>query len=847
MKTKRFFSMLLAIALLLSVCPTVGAATPAEGTCGAEGSNLTWTLDEDGVLTISGNGAMKEYSGFTNEKQGYFEAPWKPLRTQITAVDIKNGVTTIGAFAFYYCTNLTTATIADSVTVIDTYAFNNCTALATVPLPKNLTTIGEGAFGFCAPLSSITLPDSVTSIGPNAFAHCTGLTTMTIPDSVTTIGSGAFQGCSGLCSVSLPDSLITIESGLFSGCTSLSTITIPDSVTEIGECAFFDCGFATVIIPTGMVAIGHGAFSYCKNLTSVTIPASVTTIGLSAFSDDVFLEKIVFEGNAPSINDDAFGRIAATATAYYPADNATWTEDVLNKDYTSGENTLTWVAYDAHFLSFTPATTAINKGETATVSLILDTDITVLGGTMTVSAVDANGNELAITNITPTNIVGCEVNYAGGKIVVATLGTLAAGTKIADISFATDSTTTAGTYTIALETELYTGDVDSNDNDRELEFTVNVGTIILTEKPVTVTWENDDGTVLELDQNVPYGSVPVYNSITPTKTSTEQYYYTFNGWYPTVGAVTTDTVYTATYTETLRVYGLTFQNESGETIATLAVPYGTEPEDIEGIPEVPEKPSTVEFNYTANEWGIQKVTGDATYKATYTAEKRSYTITWLNEDGSTLGTTTVEYGTEPTYEAPAKAKDVGYTYAFNGWDPIVSAVTGEATYKATYTKTARTYAVSVAGVDEDATLVIKDANGGEVQPTSGIYELIYNQTYAYKIEAIGYKTEEGAFTVVSSNSGLEFDSDAGTAVLTFSAMEKFVGDLDGDGTITITEAQALYNYILGEYELDEDGLARDEDGKVVFNAKVADINGNGTVGADDILPMLRLINSAAGN
>ena len=770
MKTKRFFSMLLVFALLLSVCPTVGAATPTEGTCGADGDNLTWQFEESsGTLTISGNGAMAEY---LIDAGG--EAPWYALHEQIAAIDIKNGVTSIGRWAFGHCKNLTAVTI-----------------------PGSVTSIGSSAFCSCRSLSTLTIPDSVTSIGYCAFEFCTNLTAITIPDSVTSIGFGAFCGCRSLPTLAIPDSVTSIDRGTFTECASLTTLTIPDSVTSIGK----------------------EAFSGCSNL-----------------------EEIVFEGDAPTISDDAFAGI--TVTCYYPANNETWT-DAARQNY--GATTLTWVAHDAYSLSFTPATTAINKGETATVSLILDTDITVLGGTMTVSAADANGNELAITNITPANIVGCEVDYAGGKIVVATLGTLAAGTKIADISFATDSTTTAGTYTITLETELYTGDVDSNDNDRELEFTVNVGTIILTEKPVTVTWENDDGTVLELDQNVPYGSVPVYNSITPTKTSTEQYYYTFNGWYPTVGAVTTDTVYTATYTETLRVYGLTFQNESGETIATLAVPYGTEPEDIEGIPEVPEKPSTAEFNYTASEWGIQKVTGDATYKATYTAEKRSYTITWLNEDGSTLGTTTVEYGTEPTYEAPAKAKDVGYTYAFNGWDPIVSAVTGEATYKATYTKTARTYAVSVAGVDENAALVIKDANGGEVQPTAGIYELIYNQTYTYKIEAIGYKTEEGAFTVVSSNSGLEFDSDAGTAVLTFSAMEKFVGDLDGDGTITITEAQALYNYILGEYELDEDGLARDEDGKVVFNAKVADINGNGTVGADDILPMLRLINSAAGN
>ena len=476
-----------------------------------------------------------------------------------------------------------------------------------------------------------------------------------------------------------------------------------------------------------------------------------------------------------------------------------------------------------------------------TVSLTLDTDITVLGGTVTVSAKDSSGNELAVTNIAPSNIAGCEVSYAGSKILVATLGTIEAGTKIADISFAT---TTAGTYTVTLETDLYTGDVDSNEHDEPIEFEVNVGTIIVTELPVTVSWVNYDGTLIA-DEEVPYGSLPEYKGIDPVRESDDKYDYTFTGWDPAVGAVTEDTTYTATYTKTLRSYPLTFQKENGEVITTLTVPYGTEPADIANIPAVPAKASTAEFNYIPNDWGVQKVTGPATYTASYTEQKRSYTITWLNDDNSDLGTTTVEYGVLPTYNTPTKAKDVGYSYAFKDWSPAVTLVTGEATYKATYTQTARTYKVSVAGVDAGTTLVIKDAGDNEIQSSNGVYVLTYNQTYSYTLTALGYKTEQGAFTVLDGNSGWEFNSDAGTAVLTFSAMEKFVGDLDGDGTITINEAQALYNYILGKYELDDDGLYR-EDGKVVFNKNVADINGNGVVGADDILPMLRLINQFAG-
>ena len=132
---------------LLAVLTGTGTLFAQSGTCG---TNLTWDLT-DGVLTISGTGAMTDYS--TSYSNG---TPWYSSRTSITSVVINAGVTSIGYGAFAYCSGLTSVTIGNSV-----------------------TSIGFGAFAYCSGLSSVTIGNSVTSIGNNAFMSCNSLTSVT--------------------------------------------------------------------------------------------------------------------------------------------------------------------------------------------------------------------------------------------------------------------------------------------------------------------------------------------------------------------------------------------------------------------------------------------------------------------------------------------------------------------------------------------------------------------------------------------------------------------------------------------------------------------------------------------
>ena len=128
---KRILCLALVMVMIFTLLPmnAFAADVVAEGTCG---ENLTWTLDSKGTLTISGTGAMTDYSNDSN-------APWFNSRSSIKSVIIESGVTTIGESAFFECISLESVTIPDSVTSIGDYAFEYCSSLASVTIPNSVT------------------------------------------------------------------------------------------------------------------------------------------------------------------------------------------------------------------------------------------------------------------------------------------------------------------------------------------------------------------------------------------------------------------------------------------------------------------------------------------------------------------------------------------------------------------------------------------------------------------------------------------------------------------------------------------------------------------------------------
>lgn len=361
------------------------------------GSDVTWTLTGDGVLTFSGTGELKSMYGAID-------------KNQVKSIVIEEGITSIAMWALSQCSNLTSVTIPNTVTSIGDNAFNRCTSLTSVTIPDSVTSIGYGVFFYCSALTSVSIPDSVTNIGESAFMGCSSLTSIAIPDSVTEIGPMAFYQCTALTSVKIPDGVTKIERHAFRECTSLTSVKIPNSVTGIGSWAFMDCSALTdIVIPAGVTSIEFNAFNGCSALTSIKLPKTVATIeyrafanctGLAqvsipdsvkaieyqAFGDCTNLSAVTFEGDAPELQerytymnwDDwregIYERTYAgsifqgvTATVIYPKNNATWTSEVM-KTFGEGAN-LTWVT-DVIDLENTNLTYDPASGESVTIRCI---------------------------------------------------------------------------------------------------------------------------------------------------------------------------------------------------------------------------------------------------------------------------------------------------------------------------------------------------------------------------------------------------------------------------------------------------------------------------------------------
>nr|MCR5041380.1 leucine-rich repeat domain-containing protein [Clostridia bacterium] len=248
--------------VLLAFCVSVFAALPAgfagpglwasaaevvdSGTCG---DGLMWTLDSDGVLTVTGSGTMDDYLSTYDPEPNM--PPWDAYAGDIVEVVVSPGAENIGAYAFSGLENLTSVSIPDSV-----------------------VSVGSGAFSGCSSLPEAALPDTVTSIGNWAFGDCSALTGFTFPESLTRIGEGAFGACE-----------------------LLTEVTIPDSVEYIGEFAFFDCyALRSATVGSGVTVLSGYAFQNC-GLISVTLDRSVRSIGLHAFEGCMSLRYVFFTGS----------------------------------------------------------------------------------------------------------------------------------------------------------------------------------------------------------------------------------------------------------------------------------------------------------------------------------------------------------------------------------------------------------------------------------------------------------------------------------------------------------------------------------------------------------------------
>lgn len=257
---------------------------------GNYGTNVTWTLDSEGTLTLSGKGAMKSFGTVDD----YGPKPMWYASDSVKKIVIENGITTIGNETFYGCEDLTSVTIPDSVTSIGKYAFAYCSKLESITIPDSVISIDSMAFALCSGLKTITIPDSVTSLGEDAFFYCTNLTSVKLSNNLECIESATFFFCESLESVEIGNKVKSIENSAFACCFKLKEVTLPESVNYIGDDAFSRCqSLDTITIENPDCEFFNTQSIICNEYDSSTdaIIADFTMIGKAGSTAEEHAEK----------------------------------------------------------------------------------------------------------------------------------------------------------------------------------------------------------------------------------------------------------------------------------------------------------------------------------------------------------------------------------------------------------------------------------------------------------------------------------------------------------------------------------------------------------------------------
>ncbi len=444
MRIRRMTAIVLAVFMLMAWLPLTHAEAKEEVIAGGlwDGGPVTWEITADGTLTIDGQG---------NHIRGATQYIWKDYSDVVTKIVIGKGIKGIPKNAFSGMKNVTSVQLGSNVIKIEEAAFSECDGLTEISLPAKLATLGEKAFYGCESLVAVNFPADiqltiipeyafygtgltnlmtpagVTTIEAYAFAECKSLKSVHLHEGLQSLKAHAFKNCSQLADLYIPSTMETlnnsfsgcdalenleiycsglvagfsdktnlktvvvggnvsaIHSSCFQGCTSLSEVVIADSVKKIDDHAFYGCtSLGSIQLPAAITAIGLNSFAN-TGLTSITIPQGVTEIEMQAFTGSP-LREIVFLGDAPVFFRNCFKGLATIA--YYPADNATWTADVMQ----SYGGDITWLpsgGSHAHEL-----TSVVYEPNCSDKGYTLYT-CTVCGGSYQDDYVDALGHDFA--------------------------------------------------------------------------------------------------------------------------------------------------------------------------------------------------------------------------------------------------------------------------------------------------------------------------------------------------------------------------------------------------------------------------------------------------------------------
>ena len=578
---EKIFTMIVSLALVFSIFPKpeIRAASQT-GKCGA---NITWELDDNMTLTLSGSGGTWNY--WTESSQ----SPFYSLADKIKKVVIKDGITGLGDYLFY-----------------------NCSLISAVEFPNSLSTIGRGLFSCCSSLKSISLPNNLSKLGSGVF-YRTGLEELVIPEGIPYVPSALCQSCG-----------------------SLKKVTIPQSCTAIYDYAFYKCEkLESIEIPSNVELISYDAFQYCTSLTSVTIPENVKSLGFACFDHCSNLRNVFIMGS-PQEEWGVFVECSPYLVKHYAYD-VIYTND--GNGTISGKNRS--VGTDVIELTVVPKNEAfvLDKLVLTNADHTLNYDIQVSPDANNKVRFTMPDSSSRVTINATFKVAEKTVTFNDDdgrvyKVIQVAYGDIPVYTGIEPTKEETDECT----YTFfgwKDSTYFYSKSDPLPAVIEDVTYTAVFKEAI---REYEVSFVDEEGNELQSGK-IEYGEIPTYTGTEQTKEETDEFTYSFAGWSDgttTYGvsdplpAVTGDAIYTVVFAATKRDYEISFVDEDGNELQSGKIEYGEIP-TYTGTEQTKEE--TDEFTYSFAGWSdgtttygvsdpLPAVTGDATYTAVFTKTEK---------------------------------------------------------------------------------------------------------------------------------------------------------------------------------------------------------------------------------
>ena len=649
----------------------------------------------------------------------------------LTSISLPNSLTYIGDYAFQDCEALKSISLPDGVDSIGVCAFAG-TGLKSVKLPESLTFLGDAAFADCFNLLTVTFNSLLTTIPYRCFHSCSSLNNVSLPDNIRHIGMWAFNGCTSFSSFSLGDNMESVHASAFDNTpiinnpanwhnnafylktylikadetmegsvknirsnttligdhafdnTAITEVVIPNSVRHIGEWAFAQClqltkvtlgnsvqriryctfeadkALTGIIIPNSVRVIEDNAFTGCTALKTVSFGTSLESIGADAFMECASLEEVVIPDNVRHVGNGAFDNCEKLAKVTVGRNVREIGSAFL---YTNNIREIVWnaVELEPEYEFYTSYLQFLFLGEIN--SLTIGSEVKMLparfcsGENLTEITIPAGVEKIDYScfaceqlktvtceNPTPPALVGGSQHFLTAENVSLRVpcGSLKAY-NTSDWKYYFKKMEEYFPYTVSVSSADETmgtavlGDIHCSEGTAEINVMANTGFVF-------AAWSD--------------GNTEASRTL----------------------QVTSDTTLVATFK--VQTFQIRFVDWDGTVLQESETAYNTLPV----APSDPSRPATAQYTYTFKAWKpeITAALADATYKADYDSILNEYLITFLNEDGSTIESRKWIYGQIPVCEEPVKENTDKFAYHFNGWQPELVGVTGEATYQAAF-------------------------------------------------------------------------------------------------------------------------------------------------------------------